>query len=101
MNSTSKRSLDYFLGAFSFGFKSLILALDLSTILKLSFNDGSWVNYAVASVVLIVVFFSSRFGFKFVKQKSLENHSGSAIGKPGSERNGTNVTRFELHIPSP
>lgn len=74
MTLTSKHPLLYIFKVVSFSFKSLIYALILSAVLKLLFNDGGWVNYAVLSVIFIILLFVGKFVFRIFNQKSMNQH---------------------------
>ncbi len=67
MNTTSKHPLLNVFKVLSYSFKSLFFALILSAILKLSVNGGGWVNYAVISVALVIVYFLGPFILKIAR----------------------------------
>ncbi len=67
MNMIPKYPLFIVFKVLSFSFKSLFFALILLTILKLSVNDGGWVNYAVLSVALIIVSLLGQFILKVAR----------------------------------
>ncbi len=67
MNTTSKHPQFNVFKALLYSFKSLFFALILSAILKLSVNDGGWINYAVLSVALIIVYFLGQLILKIAR----------------------------------
>ncbi len=67
MNTTSRHPLLNVFKALSYSFKTLFFALILLAFLKLSVNDGGWVNYAVLSVALIIVYYLGPFILKIAR----------------------------------